>query len=57
MAKFRVYRDKQGEYRRQFVADNGRTVADSAEGYAKRDDCTHGIDIVKREAAAAKVSD
>ena len=57
MATFRMYKDQAGEYRWQFVADNGKTVADSAEGYKKREDCARGIEIVKREGPGAKVTE
>ena len=32
-ALFHFYRDKAGEWRWRFVAANGRTMADSGEGY------------------------
>ncbi|WP_440989242.1 YegP family protein [Haloarchaeobius baliensis] len=41
---FEVFRDKAGEYRWRLVADNGRILADSGEGYASK----HGA----RDAAA-----
>jgi uncharacterized protein YegP (UPF0339 family) len=31
---FRIYRDRQGEWRWRLRAPNGRTVADSGEGYS-----------------------
>lgn len=34
-----VYRDAAGEWRWTRTAENGETVADSAEGYANRADC------------------
>ncbi|MEO1075687.1 MAG: DUF1508 domain-containing protein [Bacteroidota bacterium] len=54
MAKFEVYRDRKSEYRWRFRANNGRIVADSAEGYTTRAACNRGIEIVKTEAAAAR---
>jgi uncharacterized protein YegP (UPF0339 family) len=33
VAKFEVYSDSKGEWRWRFKADNGRIIADSAEGY------------------------
>lgn len=53
MAKFEVYRDQKSEYRWRFRADNGRIVADSAEGYTTRAACDRGIEIVKTEAGRA----
>lgn len=35
-ALFRFYRDHAGEWRWRFVAANGRTMADSGEGYRTR---------------------
>ena len=34
-------------WRWRLVASNGRTVADSAEGYQSKADCLHGIELVK----------
>ena len=53
MAKFQIYKDNAGQWRWRFKADNGRIVADSAEGYATKQNCTDGIDIVKKQAPAA----
>ena len=43
MSKFETYTDTNGEYRWRLVADNGETVADSAEGYHNRADCMNGL--------------
>jgi uncharacterized protein YegP (UPF0339 family) len=45
--KFETYLDGKQEWRWRLVADNGRTIADSGEGYRKYDDCLHGIALVK----------
>jgi uncharacterized protein len=55
MATFELYKDNAGEFRWRFVATNGRIIATSSEGYKAKGDCQHGIDLVKREAEAAKV--
>jgi uncharacterized protein YegP (UPF0339 family) len=55
MYKFEVYTDTKGEYRWRLVAANGRTVADSAEGYSSRQACEEGIRLVKTEAAKAEI--
>ena len=34
-------------WRWRLVSSNGRTIADSAEGYSSTSDCQHGIDLVK----------
>ena len=47
MTKFRVYRDKAGEWRWNLIADNGRIIADGGEGYVNKSDCLHGIELVK----------
>ena len=47
MTKFRVYRDKTGEWRWTLIAANNRKIADSGEGYDNKSDCLHGIDLVK----------
>lgn len=36
MSKFVVYKDTAGEWRWKLVTRNGRTIADSAEGYKRR---------------------
>ena len=55
--KFVVYRDRRQEYRWRFVAPNGRTIADSGEGYNNKSDCLAGIQILKEHAASAPVED
>ena len=57
MATFELYKDKAGEFRWRYVATNGRIIATSSEGYKAKADCKNGIDLVKREAAAAKVEE
>jgi uncharacterized protein len=57
MVKFKVFRDKVGEYRWRLVANNGQTIATSGEGYKAKADCKHGIDLVKHEAEGAKIEE
>jgi uncharacterized protein YegP (UPF0339 family) len=57
MAKFTLYKDTAGYYRWRFLANNGRIVADSAEGYNNKTDCQNGINIVKVESPYATVDD
>ncbi|GJD53414.1 hypothetical protein OPKNFCMD_6189 [Methylobacterium crusticola] len=45
--RFELYRDAPGHWRWRLRARNGEVVADSAEGYARREDCEHGIALVK----------
>ena len=54
MAKFEVYTDKAEEYRWRLRADNGQIIA-SGEGYRKRNDCLHCIDLIKEQASGAEV--
>jgi uncharacterized protein YegP (UPF0339 family) len=57
MAKFHIYKDAKNEYRWRFRADNGKIVADSAEGYTTKQACENGIEIVKKQAPTATVED
>ena len=57
MSQFVITKDKKGEFRWAFKADNGETIADSAEGYKEKRDCTHGIEVLKQEIAGAKIQD
>ena len=41
--KFQVYPDNAGEYRWRLIARNGRQLADSGEGYKRRDRCVRSI--------------
>lgn len=50
--KYQVYRDNAGQYRWRLRAINGRTIADSAEGYINRTDCVAGITLVKQSSLA-----
>ena len=44
---FRVYEDAAGEWRWRLVAGNDQVIAESGEGYRDRQDCLHGIGLVK----------
>lgn len=57
MAKFQVEKDNAGEYRWRLRADNNEIIADSAEGYVRKADCLHGIELVKELAPGAEVED
>jgi uncharacterized protein len=43
---FYVYLDTRGEYRWRLIAGNGRTLADSGEGYVRKADCLHAINLI-----------
>lgn len=44
--KFFVYQDIAGKWRWRLLAGNGRIIADSGQGYSRKKDCLHGIDLV-----------
>ena len=53
--RFEIYRTHDGEWRWRLRAANGNVVADSGEGYRRREDCEHGIDLVKGASVAPTV--
>ena len=57
MAKFQIFMDRAGEYRWRLRDNNNEIIADSAEGYKRKADCEHGIDLVKELAPTAEVED
>jgi uncharacterized protein YegP (UPF0339 family) len=59
MAEFEIYKDQDNpqDFRWRLRANNGEIIADSGEGYNDRDDCEHGIDLVKSQAPSAQVQD
>jgi len=54
--RFELYRDSAGEWRWRLRARNGEVVAESGEGYKRREDCEHGINLV-RQSTEAKIVD
>jgi uncharacterized protein YegP (UPF0339 family) len=52
---FKIYPDERGEWRWTLYAANNRKIADSAEGYQQPRDCFHGLSLVKKFAASARV--
>jgi uncharacterized protein len=59
MAEFEIYKDQDNpqDFRWHLRANNGEIIADSGEGYNDRDDCEHGIELVKSQAPSAQVQD
>lgn len=53
--QFQAYEDRAGEWRWRLRAANGRIIADGSEGYKNKQDCLHGIDLVKKEAPTAEI--
>ncbi|HEX2210399.1 MAG TPA: DUF1508 domain-containing protein [Longimicrobium sp.] len=49
---FYMYLDRQGRWRWQLLAANGRIIADSAEGYVIKQDCRDAITLVQSSASA-----
>jgi uncharacterized protein YegP (UPF0339 family) len=45
--RYNIYKDKQGYWRWRLLAANNRVIADSGEAYFNKQDCLHGIDLVK----------
>jgi uncharacterized protein YegP (UPF0339 family) len=44
---YKLYKDTAGYWRWRYVSSNGRTIADSAEGYYNKSDAINGINIMK----------
>ena len=47
-----VFKDSAGEWRWHLRASNDRIIADSGEGYRNKQDCLHGIELVKASQGA-----
>lgn len=52
-AKFFIYKDQADEWRWRLVDTNGKTIADSAEGYKRLNGCLEAMENVKKEAPYA----
>lgn len=46
--RFKVYKDYKGEWRWRLLAANNKIIADSGEAYTNKQDCLHGISLVKQ---------
>jgi uncharacterized protein YegP (UPF0339 family) len=57
LAEFEIYKDKKGEFRWRLQADNNKIIADCGEGYVRKDDCEHGVELVKSQAPGANIND
>ena len=49
---YKMYVDKAGEWRWNLHAANHQIVATSGEGYKNKNDCLHGINLVKSSSDA-----
>lgn len=56
-ATFEIYQDARKEYRWRLKAGNGQVIATSGQGYKAKADCRHGIDVIQKEAATARVEE
>jgi uncharacterized protein len=56
MARFEIYIDERLEFRWRFKANNGKILAESAEGYNNRANCEHAITLVKQQLANARIN-
>lgn len=56
MANFEIYQDLQSDYRWRFVANNGKILALSEEGFHNRLNCEHSIILLKQQAPKASTS-
>lgn len=52
---FELYKGKDGHWRWRLKVQNGNIIADSSQGYSRREDCEHGIELVKKSASASTV--
>ena len=57
MAVFRIYKDKQSQYRWRLRAANNEIMADSGEAYINWQDAVDAINWVKRYSPGADVED
>ena len=56
MAEFEIYKDTGLGFRRRFKANNGKILAESAEGYNNPANCEHMIILIKRQVAIARIN-
>jgi len=56
MAEFEIYKDARLEFRWRFKANNGKILAESAEGYNNPANCEHAIILVKQQVANARIN-
>jgi len=56
-AKFKIYKDKSGEFRWSLIHTNEQIIANSGEGYKAKANVMGGINSVKENASNATVED
>ncbi len=57
MAMFQVFEDKKGEWRWRLRANNNEIIATSGEGYVRRSDCLHGLQLVQKLSQEAPIKE
>ena len=55
--RFEIEKDSRGRFRWHLVAANNKVIATSGQGHVAKADCKAGIELVRREAAAAVLKD
>lgn len=55
--RFEVYEDNSHEFRWRLIVDNGKIVADSGEGYIRREDAHRAALTLRRTVARSRVLD
>lgn len=53
--KAEFYSDSAGKFRWRYIADNGKIIADSSEGYENREDCEQGFKLFQETAKDAEI--
>ena len=54
-ATFELFEDREGEWRWRLRHDNGNVIADSGEGYTRKEKAIQGLRSVRRNAPDADV--
>lgn len=55
--RFIISKDSSGKFRWKLVSRNGQTVATPGQGYASKQSCRDGIELIKQNAASATIED
>lgn len=56
-ARYELYEDQAGEWRWRLVHRNGNIIADSGEGYTRKENAKKGLDSVRRNAGDAEIEE
>ena len=56
MAEFEIYKDAELEFRWRFKANNGKVLAESADGYKNQDNREHAIMLIKQQVTNARIN-